>query len=279
AVAAGAEGVGLLRTELLFLDRPGLPDEEEQVAVLREIAGTLEGRPLVVRTLDVGADKPLPALRQAPEANPFLGVRGVRLSLARPEEFAVQLRAIARVAAEHASLRVMFPMVATLAELRAARAALSAAGAPDSLQVGMMVEVPAAALHAERFAREVDFLSIGTNDLAQYVMAAERGNAAVAGLTDGPLPALLRLVAEVTTGARSNACPVGVCGELAGEPLAAALLVGLGVQSLSIVPALVPEIKEALRGLDAEQAGIVARRCLELDAVDEVRDLAAGLLT
>ena len=230
AVAAGAEGVGLLRTEFLFLDRDAPPDEDEQVAVLRDIAAALDGRPLVVRTLDAGADKPLPFLRQEPEDNPFLGVRGIRLSLARPDLFRTQLRAIVRVAAEH-PLAVMFPMVATRAELRAARALLDEVreelGGGTRLEVGVMVEVPALALEAAAFAPDVDFFSVGTNDLAQYTMAAERGNAALAGLLgDAARAPVLALIAAVVAAADAHGRWVGVCGELAGDPDAAVQLAG-----------------------------------------------------
>jgi phosphocarrier protein FPr len=281
ALEQGAEGVGLLRTEFLFLDRDTPPGEEEQQAVYAEIARSLEGRPLVVRTLDAGADKPLAFLRQAQEDNPFLGRRGIRLALARPELLAAQLRALVRAAAEH-PLKVMFPMVSTLAEYRAARAALeearAATGSRAEIEVGVMVEVPAVALAAERFAKEVDFFSIGTNDLTQYAMAAERGNPDVAALLDGPLPAVLALVAMVTRAAAGAGAWVGVCGELAGEPAAAALLAGLGVGELSMAPPRIPEVKEVIRGIDLEAARAAAERALTLDDAAEVRALAARLL-
>jgi multiphosphoryl transfer protein len=281
ALEQGAEGVGLLRTEFLFLDRDAPPSEDEQLAVYGEIARALGDRPLVIRTLDAGADKPLPFLRQAPEDNPFLGRRGIRLALARPELLDTQLRALVRTAAEH-PLKVMFPMVATLGELRAARAALERAQAQTRargrLEVGVMVEVPAVAIAAQRFAPEVDFFSIGTNDLSQYTMAAERGNPDVAALIDGPLPPVLRLVALVTRAAAATGAWVGVCGELAGEPGAAALLVGLGVTELSMAAPRIPEVKEMIRGLDLETARATAERALELDDVAAVRRLAADLL-
>ena len=265
AVEQGAEGVGLLRTEFLFLDRATPPDEEEQVAVLGEIARALDGRPLIVRTLDAGADKPLPFLRQEPEDNPFLGRRGIRLSLAEPELLRTQLRAILRVAAEH-PLKVMFPMVATLEEVRAARAELDQARAELSsdaeLDVGVMVEVPALALQAAQVAPEVDFFSIGTNDLAQYTMAAERGNAALAGLLDDSLAPVLALIATVTAAAEAHGRWVGVCGELAGEPEAAVLLAGLGVRELSMSAGRIPAAKAALREVDFETAAERAGRAL-----------------
>jgi len=265
AAEQGAEGVGLLRTEFLFLDRATPPSEDEQVAVLSEIAAALDGRPVVVRTLDAGADKPLAFLRQQPEDNPFLGRRGIRLSLAEPDLLRTQLRAILRVADEH-PLAVMFPMVATLDELLAARALLdearaALAGAAE-LPVGVMVEVPALALQATQFAPHVDFFSIGTNDLAQYTMAAERGNAALAELLERSLSPVLALVAQVTAAAAAHGRWVGVCGELAGDPQAAVLLAGLGVRELSMAAGRIPAVKEALREVDAEQAAAAARRAV-----------------
>ena len=277
AVEQGAEGVGLLRTEFLFLDRATPPNEEEQVEALSEIARALDGRPVVVRTLDAGADKPLPFLRQEPENNPFLGRRGIRLSLAEPELLRTQLRAILRVADEH-PLKVMFPMVATLEEVRAARALLAEArsglGSDAELEVGVMVEVPALALQAAQFAPEVDFFSIGTNDLAQYTMAAERGNAALAGLLDGAQAPVLALIACVTEAADEHGRWVGVCGELAGEPEAAVLLAGLGVRELSMAASRIPAVKAALRETDMEAAAAAARRALPQRDVARTPDRA-----
>jgi phosphoenolpyruvate-protein phosphotransferase/dihydroxyacetone kinase phosphotransfer subunit len=278
ALEQGAEGVGLLRTEFLFLDRQTPPGEDEQLSAYREIARALGGRTLVLRTLDAGADKPLAFLAQAQEDNPFLGRRGLRLSLAEPELLRTQLRAVLRAALEH-PLKVMFPMVSTPAELRAARALLEEAraevGGPDHLEVGIMVEVPAAALAAEQFAREVDFFSIGTNDLTQYTMAAERGNAELAGLVAGPVPAVLRLVREVTVAAAAHGRWVGVCGELAGEPAAAIMLAGLGVSELSMAAGRIPEVKEALRGINLAATRGLAGTALELESAEDVRALVA----
>jgi multiphosphoryl transfer protein len=280
AVELGAEGVGLLRTEFLFLDRDTAPTEAEQCEVYEQIAAGLEGRPLIVRTLDAGADKPLRFLAQSPEENPFLGVRGIRLGLARPELLRTQLRAIIAVAQRH-PVRVMFPMVATLAEYRAARAIAEAArselGAPP-LELGIMVEVPAVAVAAERFAREVDFFSIGTNDLGQYTMAAERGNEAVAELLAEPAPAVLRLVAAIMEGAEAHGRWVGVCGELAGDPAAAVLLAGLGVDELSMAAPRIPEVKEALRAVRLSDARATAAAALERDDAAAIRALVAPLL-
>ncbi len=281
AVELGAEGVGLLRTEFLFLDRAELPGEEEQAETLREIARALDGRPLVVRTLDAGADKPLPALPMPPEANPFLGVRGIRLTLERREVLATQLRAILRVAADH-PLKVMLPMVATLTEIEAAREALTQArahtGIDAPLEFGIMVEVPAAALTARNLAEHVDFFSLGTNDLTQYTMAAERGDERLASLLTGPQPAVLRLVQATVDGARAHGRWVGVCGELAGDPPTAMLLAGLGVTELSMAPALVPEVKEALRGVELAEAQGAARQALDADGAAAARALGAALL-
>ena len=282
AVELGAEGVGLLRTEFLFLDRPELPGEEEQAETLREIATALDGRPLVVRTLDAGADKPLPGLPMPPEANPFLGVRGIRLGLAQPEVLATQLRAILRVAADGYPLKVMLPMVATLDEIDRAREALGQArsdtGVDAPIEFGIMVEIPAAAITAERLAPHVDFFSLGTNDLTQYTMAAERGDERLAPLLTGTQPSVLRLVKDTVAGADAHGRWVGVCGELAGDPAAAVLFAGLGVTELSMAPALVPDVKAALRGVDIKQARVAAHRALEVDTAAAARALGAELL-
>jgi phosphocarrier protein FPr len=282
AVALGAEGVGLLRTEFLYLDRDELPGEDEQADTLGQIAAAMAGRPLVIRTLDAGADKPLAALPMPAESNPFLGVRGIRASLARRDVLATQLRAILRVAAGF-PVRVMFPMVATLDELRAARAVLDQArtdtGIDAPLEVGIMVEVPAAALTAARLAEHIDFFSLGTNDLTQYTMAAERGDERLAPLLSGPQPAVLRLVHETVQAAAAHGRWVGVCGELAGDPAAAILLVGLGVTELSMAPALIPEVKATLRGVDLAQARNAARAALAAASAQQARAAAVGLLS
>jgi phosphocarrier protein FPr len=281
AVELGADGVGLLRTEFLFLNRAEIPAEDEQVKTLAQIAEALDGRSLIVRTLDVGADKPLPALPMPTEQNPFLGRRGIRLSLDHPELLATQLRAVLRVAAEY-PLKLMFPMVATSAELDSALAAVAQAraqtGVDGPLEVGIMVEVPAAALQAHQLAASADFFSIGTNDLTQYTMAAERGNESVGELLSGPQPAVLRLVAETVAGAQTHGRWIGVCGELAGDPAAAVLLVGLGARELSMAPPLVAEVKAALRKVTMTDAADAARRALDARDAGEARRCAADLL-
>ncbi len=281
AVVLGAEGVGLLRTEFLFLGREELPGEEEQAQTLREIARALDGRPLIVRTLDAGADKPLPALPMPPEDNPFLGVRGIRLALARPEVLSTQFRAILRVAAEH-PVKTMLPMVATLGEIIAARELLERArsdtGIDAPMELGIMVEVPAAALAATRLAAHVDFFSLGTNDLTQYTMAAERGDPRLASLLAGPQPAMLRLVQATVAGAAAHDRWVGVCGELAGDPAAAILLAGLGVTELSMAAGLIPEVKAALREVSLTDARAAAQAALETDDAEAARGLGLQLL-
>jgi multiphosphoryl transfer protein len=287
ALANGAEGVGLLRTEFLFLERQSMPGEDEQYEVYSRIAEALEGRPLVLRTLDIGADKPLPYVPAQPEANPFLGVRGIRLTLERPELLETQLRAALRTAAEH-PLKLMFPMVTTLEEYRLARAALertrdelerAGSAVPGKLEVGIMVEVPATALAVETFAPEVDFFSLGTNDLTQYTMAAERGNASVAGLADGLHPAVLRLIRLVAEAASRHKRWVGVCGELASDPVAVPLLVGLGVTELSANVPAIPAVKQAVRSVESKAAYRLAVEALALASAAEVRALVEGAAT
>ncbi|MBB5693882.1 phosphoenolpyruvate--protein phosphotransferase [Muricoccus pecuniae] len=279
AVAAGAEGVGLLRTEFLFLDREAAPDEEEQFQALHAMTEALRGLPLIVRTLDIGGDKEVPYLRLPREDNPFLGIRGLRLCLARPDLFRPQLRAIARAAraAPAGAVKVMFPMVASLEEYREGRAALEAVrtelGAPP-MEVGIMVEVPSVATMADVLAREVDFFSIGTNDLTQYVLAMDRMHPALATKADGLHPAVLRLIGQVVRAAHAEGKWVGVCGNLAAEREACAILVGLGVDELSVSPPSVPELKARVRGLRMSDARRLAERALACGTAAEVRALA-----
>jgi phosphocarrier protein FPr len=278
AVEAGADGVGLLRTEFLFLEAEAMPGEQAQERVYTEIAERLEGRPLTIRTLDVGADKPLPYLRSVHEENPALGLRGIRLGLARPEVLTAQLRAVVATARRH-PVRVMFPMVASAGEVETARALLAevAGDAPLSLEVGVMVEVPSAALTAARLAEHVDFFSLGTNDLSQYTLAADRGNAEVATLADALHPATLRLIAETVRAARSRGRWVGVCGELGGQVEAVPLLIGLGVRELSVAVPSVARIKEAVRAADSAACVRLARRALRLPDGAAVRLLLSAV--
>ena len=284
AVGAGADGVGLLRTEFLFLEAAAMPDEDEQAAAYAAVAAALQGRPLTIRTLDAGADKPLPYLPMRSESNPFLGVRGLRLGLAHPEQLLCQLRAILRVAAAH-PVQVMFPMVATVDELRRARElvdeardSLAARGVavPARLEVGIMVEVPSAALVAAKLAPLVDFFSLGTNDLTQYTLAAERGNAGVAALADPLHPAVLRLIDMTARAAAAAGRDVAVCGEVAGDRLAVPLLLGLGVRELSLNPVAIPAVKQAVRATDAAAARRLAGDALAAESAAAVRRLLAA---
>jgi phosphocarrier protein FPr/phosphocarrier protein len=276
AVAAGAEGCGLLRTEFLFLDRDLAPDEAEQVAAYQAVAEALDGRPLIVRLLDIGADKPARFAAQPAEENPALGVRGVRLALRRPALLATQLRAILQVRA-NGPLSLMVPMVASLAELRAVRAALEAAarelGRPPP-ELGVMIETPAAAMIADRLAAEAAFLSIGTNDLAQYALAMDRGHPELAGEIDGLELAVLRLIAAACEGAAAHGRPVSVCGALAGDPAAIPILVGLGVTRLSMAPPAIAPAKALLRRLNGDACRALATDALALDSAAEVRALS-----
>ena len=275
AIAAGADGCGLLRTEFLFLGRPDAPGEDEQAACYQAIADGLAGRPLVIRTLDAGGDKPLGYLPAAREDNPALGVRGVRLALRHPEILRAQLRAILRVRPAGAC-RIMVPMIASLAELRAVRAMLDAERAAlgaAPVPLGAMIEVPAAALTAGALAREAEFFSIGTNDLAQYALAIDRGNRDLAAGLDPLHPGVLRLVASTATAARPQRRPVSVCGGAAADPCAVPILLGLGVRTLSVAPAAVPEIKAVVRTLSLMRCADVAAAALDLDGGEDVRAL------
>ena len=269
AAQAGAEGCGLLRTEFLFLDRPSAPDEEEQARSYQAIADALDGRPLIVRTLDIGADKPAPYLPMPAEENPALGLRGLRLGLARPELMETQLRALARVKGD---VRIMLPMVVEPGEVRRVRAMLAAIGA--AIPLGIMVETPAAAMLADGLAVEADFFSIGSNDLSQYALAMDRGNPAVAPQLDALHPAVLRLIAATVEGGRSRDRWTGVCGGMASDPLAVPILIGLGITELSVPPAMVAEIKEHVRRTDASTARDLARAALAADGAEAVRALA-----
>jgi phosphoenolpyruvate-protein phosphotransferase len=270
ALAAGAEGCGLLRTEFLFLDRAHAPSEEEQRAAYEAIADALGGRPLTIRTLDIGGDKPAPYIRFPHEQNPALGARGIRTGLFAPNLIDEQLRAIAAV--ESNAVKVMLPMISSVAELRAVRDGID----PD-VKLGVMVETPAAALIADRLAAEADFLSIGTNDLAQYVLAMDRTNPLLAASIDALHPAVLRLIAMAAEAGRKAGKPVSVCGNLASEPLGALVLVGFGIRELSAVPAALGPVRQAIRQVSASDCRALAERALALESAAEVRALAAGL--
>lgn len=275
ALNMGADGIGLLRTEFLFLERTSAPSEEEQFSVYRAIAETMKTLPVIVRTLDIGGDKPLPYIQLKPELNPFLGERGIRLCLNRPELFREQLRAILR-AAPYGNLRIMFPMVGDIAELRQARALIDELcrelDAPP-VQIGIMVEVPSAALMADVFAPEIDFFSIGTNDLTQYTLAMDRGNSALAAKHDGLHPAVLRLIAQTIDAAHKHGKRVDICGELGSDAAAIPILLGLGMDELSVSIPSIPTVKAQVRSLKISDLQSLARQALNCSTAQEVREL------
>ncbi len=273
AVAMGAEGIGLLRTELVFMDHAQAPDQATQEAEYRRVLDALDGRPLVVRTLDVGGDKPLPYWPMPAEENPFLGVRGIRLSLQRPEILETQLRALL-ASADGRPLRIMFPMVGNIEEWRTAKAMVDRLRVElpvADLQVGIMIEVPSAALIAPVLAQEVDFFSIGTNDLTQYTLAIDRGHPSLSGQADGLHPAVLRLIGMTVEAAHACGKWVGVCGELAADALAVPMLVGLGVDELSVSARSIALVKARVRELDFAACQQLAQQALRLPGAHEVR--------
>jgi phosphocarrier protein FPr len=278
AARLGADGAGLVRTEFLFLDRATAPTVDEQERLYRAIAEALPGRRVTFRTLDVGGDKPLPYLPTPPEANPFLGVRGVRLALTAPGLLRDQLTALVRVARDH-PLGIMVPMVSTPGELRQVHALLDEVlideARPEGLELGVMIEVPAAALKAAAFAGLVDFVSIGTNDLTQYALAAERGHPGLTALADALDPGVLRLV-EAVCRAGEGRFRVAVCGEAAADPYAGPVFAALGVTGLSVSPAALPAVKARLREADL---GALAVRMPGLLALPDATAVRSALTT
>jgi phosphoenolpyruvate-protein phosphotransferase len=276
AVALGAEGCGLLRSEFLFLDRHTAPSEDEQLAIYQQVANGLDGRPLTIRTLDVGGDKPLDYLPMPHEDNPALGLRGVRTSLFRRDLLREQLRAILRVR-PLAQCRIMLPMVTDVSEVFAVREELAevaaSLGIEDAPALGVMIETPAAALLADSLAPAVQFFSIGTNDLTQYTLAMDRTHPHLAARLDGLHPAVLRLVASVGESARRHARDVAVCGGLAMDSAAIPILLGLGVHELSVPPAAIPAVKARIASLELEACRSIAHRALQVATAEEARAL------
>ena len=286
AIKNGAEGIGLLRTEFLFLTRETPPNETEQLNALLEIGEVMGDKPVTVRTLDIGGDKEVPYIKLPPEPNPFLVVRAIRMSLQNTDLFLQQLRAILRAAADH-HFRIMFPMIANVGEIRLAREWLEKAHqqlAEEKLphawpiETGIMVEIPSAALLSRTLAREVDFFSIGTNDLTQYTLAAERGNPLLADMADAFHPAVLRLIGEVADAAHAEGKWVGICGELGGDPLAAPVLIGLGVDELSLNSGGIPRTKSVVRTVEMPKARELAQKVLQTESAVEARKLAQTYL-
>ena len=281
AVRNGAEGCGLLRTEFLFLERQSPPDEEEQATQYQRIATALGGRPLTLRTLDIGGDKPIPYLPLPHEDNPALGLRGVRTSLWRPDLLRAQLRAMLSIR-PHEQARVLLPMITDPAEIRTVRGMLEeerrAIGRSAPIELGVMIETPAAAVMSDRIAAEADFLSIGTNDLTQYTLAMDRGHPELAARLDALHPAVLRLIARTAGAAISHGRRVAVCGGLASDPAAAPILIGLGVHELSMVPSVIPQLKALIGGVTLDACRELARQALELETAEAVRALASSAM-
>lgn len=278
ALAHGAEGIGLYRSEFSYLDRPALPTEDELCQLYRQALEQLAPHPVVIRTLDIGGDKQVPGLNQPREENPFLGIRGLRLCLAQEELFRTQLRALLR-ASPHGRLKIMLPMVAIAAEARLARrwfleerTRVEAAGytVARDIQLGIMIEIPAAALMADQLAREVDFFSIGTNDLVQYTMAADRMNGRLAHLQTAYHPAILQLIKLTVDAASRHGKWVGLCGEMGSDPLALALLDGLGLDEISLHSAAIVRTRAALSRMDHAANVRLAAHCLTLGSAGEV---------
>ncbi|MGC0150878.1 phosphoenolpyruvate--protein phosphotransferase [Chromobacterium vaccinii] len=280
ALDAGAEGVGLMRTEFLFLEREAAPDEDEQLQTYLAMQQALQGRPLIVRALDIGGDKQVPYLNLPREDNPFLGMRGARLLLSRRELLEPQLRALYRAAKAGKPLSIMFPMISSLKEITRLKGLCEGVrkelDAPQ-LPIGIMVEVPAAALLADQFAPYVDFFSIGTNDLTQYALAMDRQHPELAAEADSLHPAVLRLIRQTVEGAAAHKRWVGVCGGLAGDPHGAAVLAGLGVDELSMSPNDIAAVKAMLRRHDHARLRELAEQALACDSAEEVRQLLEGL--
>ncbi len=279
AISHGAEGIGLFRTEYLFLARRDVPSEEEQYEAYRSVVELMSPGPVLIRTLDVGGDKFGLGGQHEAEANPFLGWRGIRYSLAHPNIFIRQLKAILRASA-HGNVRIMFPMVSSISEVKDGKQVLEAARQQlriegrefsEDIEVGIMIETPAAVVLADALAREVDFFSIGSNDLIQYTLAVDRGNDRVAYLYDQYHPAVLELIRQTVRAAKKHRKWVGLCGEMAGDPLSVLLLIGLGLSELSTSPLMLPEVKSIIRSTSYNSARKVVSRALEMQTGPEVR--------
>ncbi len=283
AIRYGAEGIGLLRTEFMYTDREALPSEEELLETFLEIAQIMGDRPVIVRTLDIGCDKPLPYLRMPEEENPFLGCRGIRFTLKNPDILRVQFKAILR-AASKGNFRIMFPMITRVEEVVRAKELLKEAmnelrskGIPfGEIKVGTMIETPASALIIDALAEHVDFFSIGTNDLTQYVMAADRGNARVAELYNPLHPSVIRMIYRIIEEAHKARKEVGMCGEMASDPKAIPLLVGMGLDEFSMNPPSIPRVKKIIRSIRKANAEKLVEKVLKAKSISEVEECLSG---
>ncbi len=284
AVEYGAEGIGLFRTEYLFMNRESLPSEEEQYQAYKEVLHKMEGKSVVIRTLDIGGDKKLPYLSLENEMNPFLGCRAIRLCLKEKGLFRTQLRALYRASVD-GNLKIMFPMISSLEEYRAARSLAEEVklelikeghSISKNVPIGIMVEIPSTAVISDLFAQEVDFFSIGTNDLIQYTLAVDRMNEQISHLYDPFHPAVLRLIKMIIDNAHQQGIPVSMCGEMAGDPRLAPLLIGFGLDTFSMSPASLLTIKKVLGELDSEKTKILAQKVITLSTSDEIKDCLAN---
>jgi len=279
----GAEGIGLFRTEFIYLNRPHIPDEEEQFKVYEEVVEAVKPKAVIFRTLDIGGDKFLSGVRFK-ELNPFMGLRAIRLCLANPEMFKVQLRAILRASAK-GNAKLMFPMVTSVEEVRAVKKLLGEVKAElkkekipfsDEIEVGIMVEIPSAVITADLLAAEVDFFSIGTNDLIQYTLAVDRVNERVAHLYEPYHPAILRLIRDTIKAAHDHDVWVGLCGEMAADPITAVILFGLGIDELSMGPVAIPEVKRVIRNIRLADAKRLADEILQMTTAKEIKQHVAA---
>lgn len=277
-VAHGARGIGLFRTEYLYMKTSMLPTEDEQLEVYREMAQRMRPYPVIIRTMDVGGDKAPQCINIPPEDNPFLGWRAIRISLEMQEVFLAQLRAILRASA-FGNVKILLPMISGVGELKEALDIIDRAKEQlrkknqdysDATEVGIMIEVPSSAVLADIFAERVDFLSIGTNDLVQYVLAVDRGNERIAHLYQNLHPAVLRLLRDVIQKAHEKGVWVGMCGEMAADPLATSLLIGMEIDELSVSPIAVPEIKRIIRAVDFPEAASILRKVMEMSTAAEI---------
>ncbi len=274
----GGQGVGLFRTEYYFISQEYLPSEEDQYKVYRQVAERMDGKPVVIRTLDVGGDKIASYLNRSPELNPFMGWRGIRFCLTRKDIFKTQLRAIYRASA-HGKVKIMFPMISQIEEVLRTKEICTEVREDlkrerykfdDTVELGIMVETPSAVALADQFAREVDFFSIGTNDLIQYTMAVDRGNSKIAHLYQHLQPSILRLLRLTVEAARKHDIHVGVCGEMAGDPLSVPILIGLGIDEFSVSPNVIPEVKRIIRSVTFDECRALLRRVARFRTTGEI---------